>query len=63
MELIKEVYTVKEVCGLFGLHMNTVYGLIRSGKLEHRRLGRKIVIDKSVIQEFGKVGINEEIEG
>jgi excisionase family DNA binding protein len=39
-------YSVAEVAGLLGKHVNTVYGWVRSGALPSERIGNTIYIPK-----------------
>ena len=39
-------YTVAEVAGLLGKHINTIYGWVRSGALPSERIGNTIYIPK-----------------
>lgn len=48
----KEVYTVKEVAEMLGLGRNTVYDNIRTGKIPHVQLGKRILIPKGPVDRF-----------
>ncbi len=45
-------YKPEEASSLLGVGRGGVYGLIRSGRLRSIRIGRKIIIPASALQEF-----------
>ena len=49
---MEKLYEVKEVCEILHLHYQSVYKLLRSGKLKAVRPGRKWLIPESEIQRF-----------
>lgn len=49
---VKLTHKVEEVGPLLGLGRNSIYELIRSGTLRSIRVGRKILVPKSAIEEF-----------
>jgi len=51
----KLCYTVSETAKILSVSGMTLYRLIETGKLQHRRIGRKILIDRDTIETFGKV--------
>lgn len=48
------ILTVKEVAEVLGLGRNTVYELVRQGKIRSIRIGRQIKVPKSALVEFLK---------
>jgi len=50
MAIEKMALSIKETAEAIGLHPNTVYELVQSGRLPAVKLGRKILISK---QELG----------
>lgn len=46
MAVEKMAYSIQEASEAIGLHPNTIYGLVKSGKLPAITLGRKILISK-----------------
>ena len=48
----KLTYKPEEASPLLGIGRNTLYALLRSGRLKSIRLGRKIIIPASAINEF-----------
>lgn len=50
--LVQIAYSPEEVTLLFNLPPKSVYGFIRNGTLPSFRLGRKILIPKSVVDGF-----------
>lgn len=51
-ESAKLTYKPEEASPLLGIGRNTVYELLRSGRLRSIRIGRKIIIPASAINEF-----------
>lgn len=45
-------YSAKEVAALTGLHRNEVYKLLHAGELKSIRLGRRILIPRSALEEW-----------
>ena len=56
MEIKRMAFTVDEVAESLGLHPNTVYKLVSENKLSHVKLGRKILISKTSLDEWLKSG-------
>ena len=48
------ILTVKEVAEVLGLGRNTVYELVRQGRIRSIRIGRQIKVPKSALVEFLK---------
>ncbi|ADQ06481.1 DNA binding domain protein, excisionase family [Caldicellulosiruptor hydrothermalis 108] len=48
----KKAYTVQEAAKLLSLGKTTIYELIWQNKLKHIKIGRKIIIPETAIQEF-----------
>ena len=46
------VYTAKQVAGLIGVSVPTVYALAASGQLPHKRVGRKYIFPRDPIHEW-----------
>jgi excisionase family DNA binding protein len=46
MAVEKMAYSIRETAEAIGLHPNTVYELVQSGRLPAVKLGRKILISK-----------------
>jgi excisionase family DNA binding protein len=44
--------SIPEVMGHLGLGRDTVYGLIRSGRLTARKVGRRTIITAADLQKF-----------
>jgi excisionase family DNA binding protein len=42
----RRAYTPEEVAKLLGLHVNSIYGLLKSGELTGIKVGRKWLISK-----------------
>ena len=45
-------YSVKEVLQMLPLGRSTIYDLVASGELRSRKVGKKIIIPKSAIEEL-----------
>jgi excisionase family DNA binding protein len=56
MSIEKMAYSIRETAEAIGLHPNTVYELVKSGKLPSITLGRKILISKIELQAWLKNG-------
>lgn len=52
-------YTVPEAAKLLRVHENTLYRLIRAGKVEHYKIGVQIRITASELERL-KVPVNSE---
>lgn len=52
-------YTVPEAAELLRVHENTLYRLIRAGKVEHYKIGVQIRITASELERL-KVPVNSE---
>jgi len=52
----KLAYSVQETAEAIGLHPNTVYELIKNGRLPAITLGRKILVSKIELQAWLKNG-------
>ena len=48
----KLIYTAEETARLLGVGMNKIYELLISGKLPSRRIGRKYLIPKIVLEKW-----------
>ena len=48
----KFAYNIKEACSALSLGRNTVLELIHSGKLRHKRVGRRIIVPRKAVEEF-----------
>lgn len=48
----KVTVTVRETAEILGLHTNTIYKYIRTGKLPALHMGRKWLIDKQTLYRF-----------
>ena len=48
----KVTVTVRETAEFLGLHTNTIYKYIRTGKLPALHMGRKWLIDKQTLYRF-----------
>lgn len=48
----KKFYTVEEAAQLLRVHVNTVYRLIRSKKLEHYKVGAQIRISAEELERL-----------
>lgn len=49
---LDDVYTVKETAKLLKCHYNSIYQLVERGELRAIRVGRKILISETALQEF-----------
>ena len=47
-----DVVTVEQLCQMLDIGRNSAYDLIKSGKIRHIRIGKKIKIPKACIVEF-----------
>ncbi|QWF79543.1 helix-turn-helix domain-containing protein [Amycolatopsis sp. CA-230715] len=47
-----ELYSVEQVAGLLGLHVRTVRGYVRDGKLPATRIGKQYRIARHDLEEF-----------
>ena len=52
MAVEKMAYTIQEASEALGFHPNTIYGLVKSGKLPAVNLGRKILISKMELSRW-----------
>jgi excisionase family DNA binding protein len=52
MAVERMAYNIRETAEALGLHPNTVYELISSGKLPACRLGRKILVSKLELSKW-----------
>lgn len=52
LENCSDVMTVEEVKEVLGLGRNTVYNLIRCGKIQSIRIGRQIRVTKAALLRF-----------
>lgn len=52
LETMPDVLRPKDIIELTGLHKNTVYELIRAGKIRHVRAGKAILIPKWALKAF-----------
>ena len=51
-EETRVAYSVKEVLQMLPLGRSTIYDLVASGELRSRKVGKKIIIPKSAIEEL-----------
>ena len=51
-ELAKLTYSVSEAASVLGISRTTAYECVHTGQLRSVRLGRRLVIPKSVIDEL-----------
>jgi excisionase family DNA binding protein len=56
MAIEKLAYSVQETAEAIGLHPNTVYELIKNGKLPAITLGRKILVSKVELSKWLSAG-------
>jgi excisionase family DNA binding protein len=52
MSVEKMAYSIQEASEALGLHPNTIYNLVKSGKLPSVNLGRKILISKLELSKW-----------
>jgi len=52
MSVEKMAYSIQEASEALGLHPNTIYSLVKSGKIPSISLGRKILISKLELSKF-----------
>jgi excisionase family DNA binding protein len=52
MSIEKMAYSIRETAEAIGLHPNTVYELVKSGKLPAITLGRKILVSKLELSKW-----------
>ncbi len=50
----KDVVTVKEMCRMLGIGLNTAYALLQTGKIKSVKIGRQYRIPKRNIIDFLK---------
>lgn len=55
---LDDVYTVKETAKLLKCHYNSIYQLVERGEIRAIRIGRKILISETALQEFMSGEIN-----
>jgi excisionase family DNA binding protein len=48
----RRAHTIHETCALTGIGRDTIYALIRSGKLTARKLGRRTLITDDDLRQF-----------
>jgi excisionase family DNA binding protein len=48
----RRAHTIPETCALTGIGRDTIYALIRSGKLTARKLGRRTLITDDDLRQF-----------
>nr|WP_279635938.1 helix-turn-helix domain-containing protein [Kitasatospora cheerisanensis] len=48
----QEFYSVEDVAGLLGLHVKTVRGYVRDGKLKATRIGKQYRIARGEVEAF-----------
>lgn len=48
----ENLITIPELCKELGIGRTTAYKMIRTGKLPHGHIGRKIVIHRSALNQF-----------
>lgn len=44
----------EQVAGLLGISRSMVYKLVRGRRIAHRRVGRRVVIDRAAVEEYRK---------
>jgi len=49
-EDLPELLTVEEFCAYLGIGRTTVYSLVQTGTIQHRRFGRRIWIPKTALK-------------
>lgn len=52
MAVEKLAYSPQEVAEALGLSLNTVYSLLKSNKLKHLKLERRILVPKQALDEL-----------
>ena len=57
---MKIAYSIKEVANTLGCGMNTTYELVHSGELPSFKIGRKIMVPASAIEEFVNNKLNAQ---
>ncbi|MGW4164133.1 helix-turn-helix domain-containing protein, partial [Streptomyces sp. NPDC004788] len=55
---MQELYTVEQVADLLGLHVKTVRGYVRDGRLRATRVGRQYRITRADLEEFTGVPVS-----
>lgn len=55
--MMSRIFTVNEVSGILQLHYNTVYELVKTGKIKSFKIGRSIRIPECSVEQF----INEQV--
>lgn len=48
----ENLITIQDLCNELGISKSTAYRIIKSGSLPHGRIGRKIMIHKSALDQF-----------
>ena len=48
----ENLITIQDLCNELGISKSTAYRMIKSGLLPHARIGRKIIIHKSALDQF-----------
>jgi len=48
----RRAHTITQACALTGIGRDTIYALIRSGKLTARKLGRRTLITDDDLRQF-----------
>jgi excisionase family DNA binding protein len=48
----RQILSVTDAAGLVGVGESTLRGLVRTGKLPHTRIGKRILITRGVLMRF-----------
>ena len=48
----ENLITIQDLCNELGISKSTAYKMIKSGAIPHGRIGRKIIIHKSELEQF-----------
>ncbi len=51
-ETINDILTVKDVCKVMKMGKNTVYSILKNGKLKSIRIGKKYYVPKLFLNDF-----------
>lgn len=55
--------TVKELAKYLGVHTDTIYDLVKAGKIPHIRLGRRIYFSQEAIDDWIRVQEAQSTKG
>lgn len=54
-------FSVKEIARILSLSTSTVHNMLDRGEIESRRIGRRVVVPRSVLEEYVRQALGEEL--